>query len=251
MMSKASFLNYEKPLLTCMVQAETPERIKDLMARAEGAEAFGMQFCRMQPEFQTEEIYRELFALASPLPTYVTNYRYGYNKGKSDDELAEGILELADCGATLCDVMGDLFDKQDDELARDASAIKKQMKLIDELHARGAEVLMSSHIFKFTPAERVLEIALEHKRRGADIAKIVTGASSMEDQLENLRIVNLLKTELGIPFLFLANGESRILRRVGGSLGNCMTLCVVEYDELATKSQPLLCEMKPLRDLLG
>ena len=250
-MTKPTFLSYEQPPLTCMVQAKTPERIKDLMARAEGADAFGMQFCRMMPEYRTKEIYRELFSLASPLPTYVTNYRYGYNEGKSDDELAEGILELADCGATLCDVMGDLFDKQDDELARDVSAIERQMKLIDELHAKGAEVLMSSHVFKFTPAERVLEIALEHKRRGADIAKIVTGASSMEEQLENLRIVHLLKAELGIPFLFLANGESRILRRVGGSLGNCMTLCVVEYDDLATKSQPLLSEMKTLRDLLG
>ena len=250
-MSKPTFLSYEQPPLTCMVQAKTPERIKDLISRAEGAEGFGMQFCRMMPEYRTKEIYRELFSLASPLPTYVTNYRYGYNEGKSDDELAEGILELADCGATLCDVMGDLFDKQDDEVARDASAIDQQMKLIDELHERGAEVLMSSHVFKFTPAERVLEIALEHKRRGADIAKIVTGASSMEEQLENLRIVHLLKAELGIPFLFLANGESRILRRVGGSLGNCMTLCVVEYDDLATKSQPLLSEMKMLRDLLG
>ncbi len=244
-------MTYERPLLTCMVQAETPERVKELIARSEGAEAFGMQFCRMKPEFQTSEVYRELFAAASPFPTYVTNYRYGYNAGKSDEELAEGILKLADCGATLCDVMGDLFDKQDDELARDEGAIEKQMKLIDKLHAKGAEVLMSSHVFKFTPAERVLEIALEHKNRGADIAKIVTGASSMEDQLENLRIVHLLKKELGIPFLFLANGESRILRRVGGSLGNCTTLCVVEYDELATKTQPLLCEMKTLRELLG
>ena len=251
MMTKPTFLTYEKPLLTCMVQADNPDRIKELISRSEGTEAFGMQFCRMKPGYRTEETYRELFALAAPLPVYVTNYRYGYNEGKSDDELAEGILELADCGATLCDVMGDLFDKQDDELARDAVAIQRQMKLIDELHARGAEVLMSSHVFKFTPAERVLEIALEHKRRGADIAKIVTGASSMEDQLENLRIVHLLKKELGIPFLFLANGESRILRRVGGALGNCTTLCVAEYDELATKSQPLLSEMKTMRDLLG
>lgn len=250
MMTKPTFLTYEKPLLTCMVQADNPDRIKELISRSEGAEAFGMQFCRMKPEYRNAETYRELFALAAPLPTYVTNYRYGYNEGKSDDELAEGILALADCGATLCDVMGDLFDKQDDELARDEGAIEKQMKLIEKLHEKGAEVLMSSHVFQFTPAERVLEIAFEHKRRGADIAKIVTGASSMEDQLENLRIVHLLKKELGIPFLFLANGESRILRRVGGTLGNCTTLCVVEYDELATKTQPLLCEMKQIRDLI-
>ena len=248
-MKKGTFLTYEKPLITCMVQAETPERIKKLISLSDGAEAFGMQFCRLAPEYRKKEVYRELFEYAKA-PTYVTNYRYGYNEGKNDEELAEGLLTLAECGATLCDVMGDIFDKQADELARDTSAIDKQMKLIDELHARGAEVLMSSHVFQFTPAERVLEIALEHKRRGADICKIVTGADTMEEQIENLRIVNMLKQKLGIPFLFLSVGESHILRRIGSSLGNCMTLCVYEHDALATKAQPLLKDVKLLRNTI-
>ena len=244
-MKKGTFLTYEKPLITCMVQAETPERIKELITLSDGAEAFGMQFCRLAPEYRKKEVYRELFEYAKT-PTYVTNYRYGYNEGKNDKELAEGILTLAECGATLCDVMGDIFDKQADELARDTSAIDKQMKLIDELHARGAEVLMSSHVFKFTPVERVLEIALEHQRRGADICKIVTGADTMEEQIENLRIIDMLKQRLDIPFLFLSVGESHILRRIGSSLGNCMTLCVYEHDALATKAQPLLRDIKLL-----
>ena len=88
--------------------------------------------------------------------------------------------------------MGDLYDRQPDEVAVSEEAIKKQMELIDELHKKGAEVLMSSHIFKFTSAERVLEIALEHQRRGADISKIVTQADSAEEEIENLRILNLL-----------------------------------------------------------
>ena len=78
----------------------------------------------------------------------------------------------------------------------DDGAIKKQMELIDKLHKCGAEVLMSSHVLKFTPAERVLEIAREHERRGADICKIVTGAENTEQQIENLRIINLLKENL-------------------------------------------------------
>ncbi len=250
-MKNKTFLNHDKPLLVSMVQAETPERIKELMTLSlgEGAEGFGMQFCRLKPEYRTPEIYRELFSFSS-LPSYVTNYRYAQNEGKSDDELADGLLLLADCGATLCDVMGDLFDRQDDELARDTEAIKKQMALIDELHSKGAEVLMSSHVFKFTPAERVLEIALEHQRRGADISKIVTGAETMAEQIENLRIINLLKENLKIPFLFLCGGECRILRRIGGELGCCMYLCVHEYDELATKSQPLLKDLRVIRDIL-
>ena len=235
-----------------MVQASNPDRIKALIDASipEGAEAIGMQFCQLKAEYRNEKTYRELFAYTD-LPIYVTNYRnHISNIGKSDDVLAAELVELAECGATLCDVMGDYFDACEGELTMNKDAIKKQIRLIDELHGRGAEVLMSSHVLKFTPAERVLEIAREHERRGADICKIVTGAENTEQQIENLRIINLLKENLKIPFLFLAGGECRILRRIGGSLGCCMYLCVHEYDEFATKSQPLLRDMKILRELL-
>ena len=252
-MKSKTFLTYERPLLTCMVQADNPDRIKELidLSLPEGAEAFGMQFCQMKKEYRNKKTYRELFEYASPMPVYVTNYRnHLSNAGKSDDVLAAELVELAECGATLCDVMGDYFDHCEGELTMDEEAVKKQMKLIDELHKRGAEVLMSSHVLKFTPAERVLEIAREHERRGADICKIVTDAENTEQQIENLRIINLLKKNLKIPFLFLAGGECRILRRIGGSLGCCMYLCVHEYDEYATKAQPLLHDIKIIRDIL-
>lgn len=252
-MNKRSFLNCEKPLLTCMVQASTPSRIKELIdaSVAEGAEAFGMQLCQLKAEYQNSNTYKDLFTYTD-LPVYVTNYRnLASNKGKSDDLLASELVESARCGATLCDVMGDYFDACEGELTVNGEAVKKQMRLIHELHLCGAEVLMSSHIFKFTPAERVLEIALEHQRRGADICKIVTGASSMAEQIENLRIIHLLKEALKIPFLFLSTGECHMMRRIGGELGCCMYLCVHEYDELATKTQPLLCDMVNIRKLLS
>ena len=249
---KKSFLSYEKPLLTCMVQASNPDRIKELIDASipEGAEAFGMQLCKLKEEYRNVDTYKELFAYTD-LPVYVTNYRnHISNVGKSDDVLAAELLDLAECGATLCDVMGDYFDACEGELTMNEEAVKKQMKLINGLHDKGAEVLMSSHVFKFTPAERVLEIALEHQRRGADICKIVTGAANMSEQIENLRIINLLKENLKIPFLYLSGGNSRITRRIGGALGCCMYLCVHEYDELATTSQPLLRDVKIIREYI-
>ncbi|MEE0867266.1 MAG: type I 3-dehydroquinate dehydratase [Clostridia bacterium] len=249
-MMKQSFFENEKALLTVMVQGDNPDRIKELIDKSvfEGAEAFGMQFEQMNPEYRTKEVYCDLFSYAKEKPVYVTNYRFAKNEGKSDEQLAEELLELADCGANLCDVMGDYFDRQPDEVAIDMCAIKKQMELIDKLHKKGAKVLMSSHVLKFIPAERVLDIALEHQRRGADICKIVTGADTMEQQLENLKIINMLKENLTIPFLFLCGGECNILRRIGGELGCCMYLCVHEYDKLATPSQPLLKKLKNIRD---
>jgi 3-dehydroquinate dehydratase len=251
-MKKATFLEYERPLLTTMVQADNPDRIEELMRLSipEGAEAFGMQFCKMKAEYRTRETYKRLFESASPFPVYVTNYRGHENKGKDDDTLAAELLELAECGATLCDMMGDYFDPCVGELTTDPIAVQKQMKLVEDLHRAGAEVLMSSHVLKFTPAERVLEIATEHQKRGVDICKIVVKSNTMEEQIENMRILRLLKEHLSIPFLFLCGGESRILRCIGGTLGSCMSLCVYEHDEYATSAQPLLKDVKMIRDLM-
>ena len=247
---QTSFLNCENPILTVMVQADNPDRIKELVDKAlpEGAEAFGMQFCKLKKEYRNPDMYKNIFSYAKGKPVYVTNYRHSQNEGKSDEKLADEMLQLADCGATLCDIMGDYFDKQPGELTMDVDAVNKQMQLIDELHKKGAEVLMSSHVLTFTPAERVIEIALEHQRRGADISKIVTGAETMEQQIENLKIINILKENLEIPFLFLCGGECHVLRRIGGELGCCMYLCVYEHDELSTQSQPLLKNVKAIRD---
>lgn len=252
-MKKATFLKYNKPLLTCMVQADNPDRIEELIDASipEGAEAFGMQFCRMKREYRTEQTYKRLFEMAAPYPIYVTNYRQGYNEGKSDEELAEELITLARCGATICDFTGDLFDKREGEFTDDECAVAKQIELAHSIHAEGAEVMISSHICRFTDAEQVLRMGLEYERRGADIFKVVVGADNMEQQIENLRIIDLLKKKLRIPFLLLSSGECSLLRRIGGSLGCCMYLCVHEHDELSTKSQPLLSDMVKIRDLLG
>jgi len=249
MMSK-TFLNHEKALLTVMLQCETPEvaisRIRN--ANCLGADAYGLQVESLKPEYRNSDTYKRLFAEMKERPCYATNYRKKNGEIETDDELAVGLLELAQSGATLVDVMGDLFCRHPEELTEDAEAIEKQEKLIQKIHAAGAEVLMSSHILKFTPAERVLEVALEQKRRGADIIKIVTGAESMEQQIENLRITNLLKEKLGAPFLFLSGGECSLHRRLGMKLGCCMALCVYEHDYLSTPMQPLLSTMKTIRD---
>lgn len=245
-----SFLNHSNPLLTVMLQCETPEtaigRIRN--ANCLGADAYGLQVESLKPEYHDPGTYKRIFAQMKGKPCYATNYRSANNSGKTDEELADGLVELAQSGATLIDVMGDMFCKHPEELTDKEEAIKKQIALIEKLHSLGAEVLMSSHLYKFAPAERVLEIAFEQKRRGADIIKIVTAADDMEQQIENLRITNLLKNELGAPFLFLSGGECSIHRRLGGHLGNCMTLCVYEHDALSTPAQPLLQIMKTVRD---
>lgn len=240
---KKSFLNATTPFITEMVQAPTikgaEEKIKTAVKN--GATAIGLQLHVMEREVFDKERLSQLLATTGDVPVYVTNYRGDKNSGKSDEELSQGLFLAIDAGATLVDVMGDAFDPSPEELTTSPIAIKKQMQLIDEIHARGGEVLMSSHIQQYRSPERVLEIALEQQSRGADIVKIVTGANSQEEQLKNLEICNLLKKELKVPFLFLSGGEFNYLHRtVGPAFGVCMWLCFSQYDETTYNGPPLI-----------
>ena len=248
-----TFLKYDRPILTSMLQYKTPDEAVGAIRNglAAGAEAFGLQWESIEHQYKNMDSFKRLLSEMGDKPVYVTNYRGGSNDDKSDEELAEAMLEMAENGATLCDVMGDMFSIHPEQLTDNPDAIKKQMEYIDELHKKGAEVLMSSHVLKYTPAERVLEIALEQKRRGADVIKIVTWAEDMQQQLENLKTTDLLKKELGAPFLFLSGGESTLHRRLGMRLGCCMCLCVYEHYALSTPTQPLIRIAKTARDDMG
>ena len=239
--------------MTVMVQAETPARILELIERAvpQGAESFGMQFCKLLPEYRRPEVYRELFAATHGLPVYATNYRAARNEGKSDEELGRELVELAECGAALCDVMADLYAPAADEFTSDPDAERRQVELINAIHKAGAKVLMSSHTHAESTPERILEIALGQQERGADVCKIVVKAETPERELDYLRLIPALREQLTIPVLFLCAGKAcHLLRRTAGTVGNCMNLCVVEYDDLATAVQPLLSDMIALRELL-
>lgn len=238
---KLDFLTNYRPTVTVMIQSETAANAINTIRNAvyEGADAFGLQICRLAHEGRKH--LKEIYSSSAGRPFYITNYRYGYNEGLSDEECMHGLIEGLKLGGMLGDVMGDTFDKAPNELTKNPIAVDKQRKLIEEIHNMGKEVLMSSHLYRYAEAEEVLEIAYEHQKRGADISKIVTAASSEEEEAENIRITSLLKEELDIPFLFLSGGTHyKIHRLVSPMLGSCMSLCVWQYDELATRSQPPL-----------
>ena len=184
-------------------------------------------------------------------PVYETNYRKAQNKGRTDEDLQEGLLTLAQSGATLCDVMGDYFCPHPEELTDNEEAIQKQMALIDKLHALGAEGLMSSHILKFTPAERVLEVALEQKRRGADIIKIVTKALTEEDLNECIRTMTVLKQEVKTPISYHCNGRAGMRSRIiNPLLGGQIAFCIDRYSASSTMEQIDLKSARAMVDLL-
>lgn len=247
------FLTAKKPLLTVMLLCETADEAigKIKGAICQGAEAFCMQVELLRPEFHNRETYERLFRAMRGRPCYVTYYRGHNNKGKTDEEIADGLLLLAESGAALCDVQGDLFCKDPEQLTMDAEAAEKQKALIRALHEKGAGVLMSAHVLKFKTPERVLEMARVQESRGADVCKLVTDARTMEEQLENLRATLLLSRELKARSLFLSGGMCSLHRRLGMHLGTCMVLCTYVHDARSSFDQPLLSAAKQIRDELG
>ena len=240
------FKGMKRPPLVDMVLAPTVEEMAFRFRRGicDGADAFGVQLDWLRREFRTEARLREAFAYLGDRPLYVTNYAKNFSAEMSADERVAELKLAVRCGATLVDVPGDLFAPDPFELTRDARAIDRQRQAIDAFHAQGVEVIMSSHVCKFLPEAEVVELALEHQRRGADIAKFVTYSGSEAELDANFQTIRALKRELKIPFLFLSNGPYCKKHRVlGPYFGVCMWLCTDTYAGQSSLDQPLLRPM--------
>ncbi len=252
-MNIMSFLVKERPTLTCMIQARTPERVFELIKKGieGGTDAFGLQLEQLERQYHTKDVYREIFAKMGDKPCYVTNYGLALNQGISDEKLAEELIEVAACGGGLIDVFGDMFSRAPDQITYDSEAVKQQMALIDRIHKLGKEVLISTHTYRFMEYEDVFKILSAHKSRGADICKIVTAANSETELRKNFEISSKLSLGLGVPFLFLCGGDySKKHRRIAPFISNDMFLCVAEHDNLSTPAQPILFEAKEILNLM-
>lgn len=252
-MKKATFLGHDRPLLCAMVQDSTPDEMicTILDSLYDGADAFGIQLCNLKAEYRTEETLRKIFSYCEGRPIYITSYRGGQSKGLSDDECMELLLLGLSAGATLCDVMGDTFHPEKDQLTFDPEAVEKQKALIAKIHEMGGEVLISTHTSRFFTEEEVVSYAKAQMERGADVVKIVSKANTEDEQMEALQTIHRLKKECDRPFLFLVGGKyTRLIRQIGPALGVCMYLCVQRYRPVTAKPQPILRAAKAIRDAM-
>ena len=166
------FLAKNRPTVTTMLKSDTPEaalaEIEQI--RSIGTDTFGMQIDYLKPEYRTLPVVKRILDAMDGTPCYVTNYRGG-DPNADDEMLAETLLAAADYGKVLLDLRCDMFDPREGEYTEDQTAVSKQKAFIRAAHAKGAEVLMSTHIFgRFVPKEEVKRIARAAAERGADIS---------------------------------------------------------------------------------
>ena len=243
---KASFIRSDKPLKTAMIQVKTAdEAIASIESGLkQGADAFGWQLECLNADQINQKTLENVFSAGCGMPFYVTNYKWASGGDKPEEQYFDELLLALKCGATLIDMPGDSFSPAPDQLTYNEQAIRKQIEFSQKVHDLGGELLISSHVPDFRSEDYVLGMAFEQKRRGADIAKIVTFSHDDEQLTDNLKTTVRLRETLGIPFLFLSGGEKcRLHRLVGPLLGACMWLCVAYRAPITTPPQPLLSDI--------
>ena len=243
---KASFIRSDKPLKTAMIQVKTADEAIAAIESGlkQGADAFGWQLECLNADQINQKTLENVFSAGCGMPFYVTNYKWASGGDKPEEQYFDELLLALKCGATLIDMPGDSFSPAPDQLTYDQQAIRKQVEFSQKVHDLGGELLISSHVPDFRSEDYVLGMAFEQKRRGADIAKIVTFSHNDEQLTDNLKTTVRLRETLGIPFLFLAGGEKCRLHRLAGPLlGACMWLCVAYRAPITTPPQPLLSDV--------
>lgn len=243
---KASFIRSDKPLKTAMIQVKTADEAIAAIESGlkQGADAFGWQLECLNADQINQKTLENVFSAGCGMPFYVTNYKWASGGDKPEEQYFDELLLALKCGATLIDMPGDSFSPAPDQLTYDQQAIRKQIEFSQKVHDLGGELLISSHVPDFRSEDYVLGMAFEQKRRGADIAKIVTFSHDDEQLTDNLKTTVRLRETLGIPFLFLSGGEKCRLHRLAGPLlGACMWLCVACRAPITTPPQPLLSDV--------
>lgn len=252
-MMRPSFLQgATRPLMVAMITERTPEACIASMRNAiyDGADAFGVMLGCLEARYRGRAELEQMFAYAADKPILVMHYRHA-GSGLSDDDLVASLRLAVEAGASMVDIMGDMYDPSPLELATSPATVDKQRRLVDDIHAMGGAVLMSSHTWVYMTAEETIAHAQALASRGADMVKIAMCAHDEDQLLEVIRTTVLLKRELDVPFLHVCMGQyGKMHRVISAVLGSSLVLCVPQYTATSHREQPLLRAAKAVLDNL-
>lgn len=208
---------------------------------------------------------------ATRLPVLALNYNKTYDwqdAGNTEEQRVGSLWNAVLAGAAGVDMQGYTFDVQSrdgfhgediysftkgnpKEIVTDEGILARQCEWIAQVHARGAEVLLSCHPGIPMTAEQVVELALFLERRRPDVIKIVTRADGEEDLIESFRAMTLLKKEVGTAVSYHVNGAAgRLSRIVNPLLGGHMIFCTDRYHAGSTMEQPDLKTVRTVIDAM-
>ncbi len=244
------FSQQKFPMLVASISDSNPQDVICTIRNAilDGADGFMLHLEKMKQEHLNEEDLRKIIDHTCDKPIYTMNYRLK-DSADNDQQLIDAQLTAIKAGATMIDMMGDMFDRSPLELTRNPKAIEQQKQIIAQVHEMGAEVLMSSHTYVYMTTEEVLAHATELENRGADFVKIAMSVNSQEEMVESLKTTAVVSKALGVPFLHICMGpHGKLHRAIGPLFGSCFALCVQSYTSAGHKDKVLLRAEKCVLD---
>ena len=232
-----------RPMLASMImentQAAAIAQIRNSIY--DGADIIAVHLEFLEKEYVNYKDLKRIFAYAGSRPVYTMNYRNACNPYLTEEDLVERQYIAAEAGASMVDIMGDIFDPSPLQLTHNQKAIDRQRSMVDEFHKRDCEVMFSSHTWEFMTAEQTIEHCNELISRGADMVKIAMCAFTDEQMDEVYKTTRMMRRELTVPFLHVAMGQYGKLHRIVSAFeGSSMILCMQEYNDVCNKEQPIL-----------
>ena len=249
---RRSFLKQTSPVITAIMSGETPQELiaESRNAEFDGAQGIAISLADMKQEFRNGQSLKSVIEAVN-LPFMFFFYRDDRWPASADEERQELLLAAADVGASMIDVMGDLYDISPLEITRSSVAIDKQKRLIERIHAKGADVVISSHMSCPRTTEQVVEHMIALEARGPEVVKIVTTVDTADELAEAFRTTMALQRELKTPFIHLCNGRfSRPHRFMGPALGVSIAFAIHRYEPRYGKTQPTIRAMRAVLDNL-
>lgn len=258
-----------RPFLCCvLIDDRSPgELLRTIrLAEAAGAQAFELDLQALPPEYRTPEALAPVFE-ATARPIFTAYRRYDTSSPEplplapGEEKRIAAQLGLLAVGSAGFDMELDTFDPRPEpwpasdeglrysydpaspprEVSPDPEADRRQRDVIAEAHARGGEVILSTHALTRLPAEEAVRVAKLAQDRGADLVKIVRLCVSDEDVVETLATTVALRRELRIPFVMMGQGEyGRLTRLMAPLLGSCLVFCRQTYSPGSFLDQPLI-----------
>lgn len=251
---RKSFVNVPSPALAGVIRERT---VRDCIAEIRnceyhGADVIDLHLSCMNPECRSVEALQSIVDACSK-PILALHYRQNYDheiEEIDEEERVAALLTAVDAGVAAIDMQGYTFDleskshfrkefaecgysfvKNDPkEIVVDPCIIEKQMALIEEVHARGAEVLLSTHPGVVMNTEQVVDLALFLEKRKPDIIKIITGCNNEDELAESFKTMVTLKKEVKTPVHFHCGGKAgKLSRIVNPMLGAHLCFCIDRY----------------------
>lgn len=270
---RKSFVGVKQPMLAGVIKENTPKNaiaeIRNCMYH--GATGIDLHISCLAEEYRTVEQISSIIN-STKLPVLSLNYNLSYDKGiyeSSEEERVNLIMMGIEAGAAAADIQGYTFDlpsksgfRQEfshlhrsfikgnpKEVVVDDKIIGKQIELIEKIHHKGAEVLLSNHPGIPMNCEQVVDLALFLEKRKPDIIKIVTVANTEEEMVEAFKTMVALKKEVKTPVSYHCSGlKGDLTRIVNPILGGFMCFCNDSFKHNSDMHQPLLETAKTIFD---